>query len=137
MKVQSVGKQVINSVILSVILIGLTLGLQQIPGSEGFLHSGILAIVIFSGFLGMLISFMVGWGLENLDAGNRPNLFIAITGIRMIISLIFVLIVLYNGLDNQMVWVVNFFAVYLVYLVFEIKVIMSNLRAISNEGEQK
>ena len=137
MKVQSTGKQVLNSVIFSAILIGLTIGLQQISGTEKIFHSGLLSIVIFSAFLGLLIAFMVGWGLHNLDAGNRTNLFIAITGIRMIVSLIFVLIVLYNGLDNQMVWVINFFAVYLVYLVFEIKVIMSNLRAISNEGEQK
>ena len=137
MKVQSIGKQVLNSVIFSVILTGATLGLQQVPGTESVFHSGILSIVIFSAFLGLLIAFMAGWGLQNLDAQTRPNLFIAITGIRMIISLIFVLIVVYNGLENRTLWVANFFAVYLFYLVFEIYTIMSNLRAISNEGEKK
>ena len=137
MKVQSVGKQVLHSVIFSVVLTGLTLGLQQVPGTEAALHSGLLGIVIFSALLGLLIAFMAGWGLHNLDAQSRPNLFIAITGIRMIISLIFVLIVVYNGLEKRTLWVVNFFAVYLFYLVFEIYTIMSNLRAISNEGEKK
>ena len=137
MKAQSVGRQVLNSLIFSVILIGLTLGLHQIPGIEAALHSGVLSIVIFSALLGLLIAFMAGWGLHNLDAQSRPNLFIAITGIRMIISLIFVLIVVYNGLEKRTLWVANFFAVYLFYLVFEIYTIMSNLRAISNEGEKK
>ena len=137
MKVQSVGKQVLHSVIFSVVLTGLTLGLQQVPGTETALHSGLLGIVIFSALLGLLIAFMAGWGLHNLDAQSRPNLFIAITGIRMIISLIFVLIVVYNGLEKRTLWVANFFAVYLFYLVFEIYTIMSNLRAISNEGEKK
>ncbi len=137
MKVQSIGKQVLNSTLFSVVLTGLTLGLQQVPGTENVLHSGVLSIVIFSAFLGLLIAFMAGWGLQNLDAQTRPNLFIAITGIRMIISLIFVLIVVYNGLEKRTLWVVNFFAIYLLYLVFEIYTIMSNLRAISNEGEKK
>lgn len=78
---------------------------------------------------------MNAWGVKNIDAQSRPNLFIAITGIRMIMSLIFVLIVVYNGLENRAVWVANFFAIYLFYLVFEIYSIMSNLRAISNEAE--
>ena len=136
MKVQSVGKQVLNSLIFSVILIGATLGLKQVSGTESVFHDGLLSIVIFSAFLGLVIAFMAGWGLHNLDAQTRPNLFIAITGIRMIVSLIFVLIVVYNGLENRTLWVVNFFAVYLFYLVFEIYTIMSNLRAISKEGEK-
>ena len=136
MKVQSIGKQVTNSIILSAILIGLVLGLQQVPGTESILHQGILSILIFSAILGLGIAFIAGWGVKNLDDQSRPNLFIAITGIRMIISLIFVLIVVYNGLEERVVWVANFFAIYLIYLVFEIYTIMSNLRAISNEGEK-
>ena len=136
MKAQSIGKQVLNSVIFSAVLIGLVLGLQQVPATEGVLHKGILSILIFSAFLGLAIAFMAGWGVKNLDAQTRPNLFIAITGIRMIVSLIFVLIVVYNGLENRVVWVANFFAVYLFYLVFAIYTIMSNLRAISKEGEK-
>ena len=136
MKVQSIGKQVTNSIIFSAILVGLVLGLQQVPGTEGMLHQGVLSILIFSAFLGLAIAFMAGWGVKNLDAQSRPNLFIAITGIRIIVSLIFVLIVVYNGLEERVLWVANFFAIYLIYLVFEIYTIMSNLRAISNEGEK-
>ena len=131
MKVQSTGRQVLHSVLFSVFLTALTLGLRQVPGAEKILHSGLLSIVLFSAFLGLLIAFIAGWGMKNLDAQTRPNLFIAITGIRMIVSLIFVLIVVYNGLENQLLWVVNFFLVYLFYLVFEIYTIISNLRAIS------
>ena len=131
MKVQSTGRQVLHSVLFSVVLTSLTLGLRQVPGAEKILHSGLLSIVLFSAFLGLLIAFMAGWGMENLNVQTRPNLFIAITGIRMIVSLIFVLIVVYNGLENQLLWVVNFFLVYLFYLVFEIHTIISNLRAIS------
>lgn len=131
MKVQSTGRQVLHSVLFSVVLTALTLGLRQVPGAEKILHSGLLSIVLFSAFLGLLIAFMAGWGMKNLDVQARPNLFIAITGIRMIVSLIFVLIVVYNGLENQLLWVINFFLVYLFYLVFEIYTIISNLREIS------
>ena len=131
MKVPSTGRQVLHSILFSVFLTAFTLGLRQVPGTEKILHSGLLSIVLFSAFLGLLIAFMAGWGMKNLDAQTRPNLFIAITGIRMIVSLIFVLIVVYNGLENQLLWVVNFFLVYLFYLLFEIYTIISNLHTIS------
>ena len=131
MKVQSTGRQLLHSMLFSVVLIALTLGFRQVPGTEKILHSGLLSIVLFSAFLGLLIAFMAGWGIKNLDAQTQPNLFIAITGIRMIVSLIFVLIVVYKGLENQLLWVINFFLVYLFYLAFEIYTIISNLRAIS------
>jgi hypothetical protein len=38
-------------------------------------------------------------------------------------------------LENEVIWIVNFFVVYLFYLVFEIYSIISNLRANSNDGE--
>lgn len=132
-----IGKQVLHSLIFSAILIALVVAVDQIDSSNSVIHNGVYGIMIFSALLGLVIAFVAAWGMKNMDAQSRPNLFMAITGIRMIVSLIFVLIVVYTGLENRTIWVANFFGVYLFYLVFEIYAIMSNLRAISNEGEKK
>lgn len=91
--------------------------------------------MIFSAVLGIIVVAIAHWALSSFDAQSRPNIFIGLTVLRMLLSMIFLGAVLYIGLEERVLWVVNFFVVYLFYLVFEIYTILSNLRAISGEGE--
>lgn len=133
---QSLGRQILQSLIFSAILVGIVLGLQQIEGSERFVHPQIWSIVIFSALLGLIVVAIGHWGIHNMDAQSRPNLFLGLTVLRLILSMIFIGIVVFSGLEGRITWVADFFAVYLFYLVFEIYSILSNLRAISAEGEK-
>jgi ABC-type glycerol-3-phosphate transport system permease component len=133
---KSTGRQMLESLVFSMILSAIIIGLSQIPGAERFIHSGIWGILIFSALLGLLVSFIAGWGISTFDAQSRPNIFLGITALRMLLSMIFIGVVLFTGIEDRIVWVADFFGVYLFYLVFEIVSILSNLRAISAEGEK-
>lgn len=133
---QSLGRQILQSLILSTVLVGLVLGLQQLESSQKFIHPQIWSIVIFSALLGLIVVAISHWGIRNMDAQSRPNLFLGLTVLRLILSMIFIGIMVFSGLEDRIIWVGDFFAIYLFYLVFEIYSILSNLRAISAEGEK-
>jgi len=133
---KSTGRQIGESLVFSAIIAVLIFGLQQITGSEKFIHSGISGIMIFSTLLGVLVAFIAGWGISSFDEQSRPNIFLGITALRMLLSMIFIGVMLFTGIEERIVWVADFFGVYLFYLVFEIVSILSNLRAISAEGEK-
>ncbi len=133
---QSRGKQIFISLIVSVILAGVVYGLQQMESTQQFIHEKVWSIIIFSAILGLIVVIIGDWGIRNMDAQSRPNLFLGLTVLRLLLSMGFVGIVLFVGIENRVIWVANFFAAYLFYLVFEIYSILSNLRAISTEAEK-
>lgn len=132
---KSLARQIIESLAFSAILAVLIFGLQQVELEKELIHPRVWSIMIFSTLLGVLVVAIAHWALNSLDAQSRPNIFIGLTVLRMILSMVYLAIVIFLGLEDKMVWVANFFAVYLFYLVFEIYTILSNLRAISREGE--
>jgi len=133
---QSIGKQIITSLIVSLVLAAIVFGLQQMESTAQFIHEKVWSIIIFSAILGLIVVIIGDWGLKNMDAQSRPNLFLGLTVLRLLLSMGFVGIVLFVGIEDRIIWVANFFAAYLFYLVFEIYSILSNLRAISTEGEK-
>ncbi len=133
---QSLGKQITVSIIVSLVLAGIVFGLQQMESSAPFIHQKVWSIVIFSAILALIVVIIGDWGLRNMDAQSRPNLFLGLTVLRLLLSMGFVGIVLFVGIEGRVIWVANFFAAYLFYLVFEIYSILSNLRAISTEAEK-
>lgn len=133
---KSLGRQILISLIVSVVLVGIVLGLQQLEDSHRFIHPQIWSIVIFSAILGLIVVAIGDWGIKNMDAQSRPNLFLGLTVLRLILSMAFIGIMVFAGLEDRIIWVADFFAIYLFYLVFEIYSILSNLRAISTEGEK-
>ncbi|WP_420384822.1 hypothetical protein [Roseivirga sp.] len=134
---KSLGRQIIESLIFSIILCGIVLSLQQIEMEKSLIHPQIWSIMIFSALLGIVVAAIAQWALTSFDAQSRPNIFIGLTVLRMLLSMIFIGAVLFIGLEERVLWVANFFVVYLFYLVFEIYTILSNLRAISGEGENQ
>ena len=133
---KSLTRQLINSLILFGVLVGLFYLLRSIEATSKLIHPQFWGILIFSFLLGMLVVFIGDWGMRNMDAQSRPNLFLGLTVMRLLLSMIFIGIVVFTGLEQRVLWVGNFFMVYLFYLVFEIVTILSNLRAISAEGEK-
>lgn len=100
------------------------------------IHDQFWGILIFSAAVAFLVTWINHYFMTHGSTLGMTKIFLLNTMIRMILSLIFITIFLAIGLENQLVWIANFFIVYLFYLTFEIYVIMSNLRAISNEGEK-
>lgn len=131
---KSLGRQIVESLIFSLILSALVFSLQQVEFQKQLVHPQVWSIMIFSVILGLIVVAIAHWALTSFDADVRPNIFIGITVLRMIISMIFIGAVIFLGIEKRVLWVANFFAVYLFYLVFEIYAILSNLRAISREG---
>ena len=133
---KSLTRQLINSFILFGLLVGLFYLLHSIEATSKLIHPQFWGILIFSFILGLLVVFISDWGMRNMDAQSRPNLFLGLTVLRLLLSMIFIGIIVFAGLEQRVLWVGNFFMVYLFYLVFEIVTILSNLRAISAEGEK-
>ena len=133
---KSTVKQTVESLIFSIFLSLIIFGLTFIQASERFIHSGIWGIMIFSAILGTLVAFVASWGISTFDEQSRPNVFLGITVLRMLLSMIFIGIILFMGIEDRIVWIADFFGVYLFYLVFEMVSILSKLRAISAEGEK-
>ncbi|MFT6215900.1 MAG: xanthine/uracil permease [Roseivirga sp.] len=129
---QKLGKQIAITLIISALLASVIYILQQLEGTAKLIHSGVWGIMIFSVFLALIIVAMNSWGLKNLDPQSRTNLFLGTTVLRLILSMGFIGAALFLGIENQILWVANFFAIYLFYLVFEIYTILSNLRQISS-----
>jgi xanthine/uracil permease len=129
---QKLGKQVVITLIISGLLALLIYILQQLEGTSKLIHSEVWGIMIFSVILALIIVIMNDWGLKNLDPQSRTNLFLGTTVLRLILSMGFIGAVLFLEIENQILWVANFFAIYLFYLVFEIYTILSNLRQISS-----
>ena len=133
---KSTVKQTVESLIFSIFLSLIIFGLTFIQASERFIHSGIWGIMIFSAILGTLVAFVASWGISTFDEQSRPNIFLGITVLRMLLSMIFIGTILFMGIEDRIVWIADFFGVYLFYLVFEMVSILSKLRAISAEGEK-
>lgn len=133
---KSKGKQVLSSLLFSVVLILIVLVIQQTDLSEKLLHPQIWSIMIFSAILGVIVVLIAHWGLTAMDTQSRPIVFIGLTVLRLILSMIFIGIVIFTGVEERVLWVGDFFMVYLCYLTFEVYSILANLRAISREGEK-
>ncbi len=69
------------------------------------------------------------------SAQSFAPLFLVSMLIRLFLSLGAIAYLILNFHNDRIVLVLNFFIVYLFYLVFEIYSIIGNLRPISNQGE--
>lgn len=109
--------------------------LQKVDLGRPVVHDQFWSIMVFSALLGFLVVAVADWGLKSFDAQMRPTVFIGITVMRLLLSMLFIGAAIFLGVEERVLWVVNFFAVYLLYLVFELYTILSNLRAISAEAK--
>jgi drug/metabolite transporter (DMT)-like permease len=62
------------------------------------------------------------------DADNIMNPYLAMTGVRLLTSLGFIIFFIKNGTPDIFVFLLNFFLIYFLYVGFEIYWLVTNLR---------
>ena len=127
-------QQVIRTLILTALVVGLVYLFRAINLSDT-IHDGIWNIIIFSGLVGVGVAGINMYFVKKTDGSNLVPVFLGTTVFRMLFSIVFISLTFFQGLENEVVWIADFFVVYLFYLVFEIYSILSNLRANSNDGK--
>lgn len=108
---------------------------SQIDVTADLIHETAYLVVAFLAFSSALIIILTNLG-SNLGVFDSGQKYLVATTLRLLMSMVFVLILVYNGVENKITFVINFFLLYLSYMLFEIIPIMSNLREIS-EGTDK
>lgn len=111
--------------ILFILISGIILLLDFL--NSRFLHSLIWPIQIFFFFLTIAGHFIASLGLK--QKRDFHIFYMLSMGIRLFCCVIFVAIILTSFSDKPILFVGNFFILYLVYTSFEIYFLLRNLRA--------
>lgn len=99
--------------------------------TDHYVHTYINEIIIYSALIALVVA-----GFNWLIIKGRENfisMVLVSTVIRMLLSIIIIMVLLLRGPDRILVLLINFFIVYLIYLLFEIYNILANLRRISKK----
>lgn len=99
---------------------------------DTFLHPKRWLILGFFVGFSFLMHRLIEMGLQGKDK-NIIIFYLSATVLRLILSLAFIGFELYRGLQQQELFILNFFVLYLFYTVFEIWNLSSNLR--QNSGK--
>lgn len=94
------------------------------------IHQDIWKILGFLAITSYLVGVMSLWILKGSTENLLQVKMLAMI-IRIIASLSFIGIMVYLGTENILLFVVNFFILFLFYLVFDIYTFLANLRPIS------
>jgi hypothetical protein len=127
-------QQALRTLILTAGVVGIVFLLKALNVTTA-IHEGIWNIIIFSAVVGIGVAVINMYFVTKTDGSNNVAVFLGTTVFRMLLSIIFITLQFFQGLESEVIWIVNFFVVYLFYLVFEIHSILSNLRANSNDAE--
>lgn len=60
---------------------------------------------------------------------NLVQVFLGIIVLRLLACAAYAGIIIYMGLENRLIWVADFFVIYILFLVFELISVVANLRA--------
>ena len=112
---------------VATIILGIALFLAQRFGPDSIIHPYIWYILAFFWGLSFLIHRLMEFGMRNNREKFVTFYLSTIVG-RIILSLVFIAIFLFNGLTDSLAFVLNFFALYLFYTCFEIYGLYRNLR---------
>ena len=113
---------------MSLLLGGIILLLQFLLPQ--LIHSTIWIIFGFMGGLSYLLGVVTGW-LYRQSPENLLSLKLLGMVIRILSSLGFIGILAVLELENIILFIANFFIIFLFYLIFDIYIFISNLRPIS------
>ncbi|MDZ7934341.1 MAG: hypothetical protein U5M51_05120 [Emticicia sp.] len=121
----------LRTFILTVILI-IVFFLAEYLGFEYLLHPKKWLILGFFVAFSVLFHRMIELGLREKQKNFIP-FYLATVVLRIILCLILIGVELYLGLQQQQLFILNFFVLYLFYTVFEIWNLSRNLR--QNSGK--
>ena len=116
----------IKLVVFTLIVAG-ALYLLRIWWSPAWIHEYAPNMILFYFGLGLVSGLIVQY-LLNISKENTVPIILGAGLIRLLASLGFVFIVLLIGTENLLWFVVNFFVIYLLYLLFDIYMFITNLR---------
>ncbi len=132
---QSKGKlfffQLLKIVGLTLIIWGIFFTLSQIDVTAGIVHEMINYIIVYSALVALIVALFNL--LIMIREGNQITMILGSTVLRMFLSIVIMTLLLLSGAGDRLILVVDFFLVYLFYLVFEIYSIIANLRRISKK----
>lgn len=92
-----------------------------------WIHDSIWKILSFFALLTWLTGTFVHY-LTRLSKENSSNILLGATALRFLASLGFIVIYLLLDVENIILFVANFFVIYLFYLIFDIYGLIANLR---------
>jgi hypothetical protein len=94
------------------------------------IHEKIWSIYFFIGILSFVLIILSSLLLKSFSE-NFFNIMVLGTVIRFIATLIFITLLILPGLENIILFIGDFFTLFLFYLAFDIYTFLSNLRPIS------
>lgn len=124
--------QLLKIIGLTCIIWGIFFLLKQFEATRGFVHVQINVIIIYSALVALIVALFNLFIM--LRKGSHTAMVLGSTTIRMLLSILIMALLLIGDSENKLLLAVNFFIVYLFYLIFEIYSIITNLRRISKKG---
>ncbi len=110
------------------VLAGIIVLLQVVLPSV--IHSKIWEILLFVAILSFLIGLLNSFLLKTLP-DNFFQIMVLAMILRLISTLVFIGVLVWPGMENIILFIADFFIIFLFYLVFDIYSFLSTLRPIS------
>ncbi len=118
----------VRFLVFSLIVLALVLVFQQTLPQ--ILSESIWTIFYFMVIMSYLVSFLALW-LYKKSPENFLQIKLLGMVIRILASLTFIAVIVWRGEENIILFIANFFILFLFYLIFDIYTFISNLRPIS------
>lgn len=118
----------VRFLVFSLIVLALVLVFQQTLPQ--ILSESIWTIFYFMVIMSYLVSFLAFW-LYKKSPENFLQIKLLGMVIRILASLTFIAVIVWRGEENIILFIANFFILFLFYLIFDIYTFISNLRPIS------
>ena len=90
------------------------------------IHTAAELIILFLFLQGLLTFFLTKLGFR--DKGRFSLYYMAATAFRFLLSVIVIFFALYVEINQAVVFIINFMIAYLLFVVFEIYTLITNLR---------
>lgn len=113
-------------ILLSLLLGGLIYIIQQYV-MPTWIHESVWTILAFFIILTWITGMFTHYLLQ-LSKENSVSILLGGIGLRLLSSIGFVAVMLMLGVENIILFIVNFFIVYFLYLLFDIYMLIANLR---------
>lgn len=126
-------REFIKITVFSFVLVGISYLIINFIG-ETFLHHQIYTIIGFLWMVYTVIHLTYGFLTKNLQIDSPLLPLVGLT-LRMLITLFTIVFVVTSGIKDSNLFVINFIAIYFLYLVFEIMALFSNLRRNSSSDQ--
>lgn len=119
-------KFTIQLIVLTAAIAGLAMAIQHLADPL-WIHEKAFLILAFYFVLTLLTGLLALYLLE-ISKENSVMILLGLGVLRVTASLAFIFLILWTGVGNILWFVVDFFMIYLLYLLFDIYTFITNLR---------